>query len=283
MTREFAVFILTHGRPNNQITYRRLLANGYPGRVYLVVDDEDPTRGEYLRNFGDDVIVFSKRAYEGTFDVGDLERTRRGVIYARNAVFDLAADLGLTHFLVLDDDYSGFYHRFIEGSSLRSIGVSDYASLFDLMLDFLDESGALSVCFAQGGDLIGGALGGKYAQRLLRKAMNAFFCRVDRRFHFVGRINEDVNTYTTVSNRGGLFFTVVDVVLVQQRTQKQAGGMTELYLDFGTYLKSFYSVVYQPQAVKLAMMGCTWWRIHHTVDWNACAPKILSEKWKKRA
>lgn len=283
MTREFAVFIPTHGRPHNQMTYEMLLTQGYTGRVFLVVDDEDPTLGSYLRDFGDDVIVFSKRAYEGTFDVGDLERTRRGVIYARNAIFDLAADKGLTHFLVLDDDYAGIYHRFIDGASLRSARSRDLDALFDVTLDFLDVSGALSVCYAQGGDLIGGAASPRVAQRLLRKAMNAFFCRTDRRFQFVGRINEDTTTNAVESNRGGLFFTTVDVCLVQQPTQAQTGGMTGLYLDYGTYLKSFYSVMFQPQAVKLMMMGWTDKRIHHTVDWNACAPKILSEKWKKRA
>lgn len=41
----------------------------------------------------------------------------------------------------------------------------------------------------------------------------------------------------------------------QMQTQKNAGGMTETYLESGTYLKSFYSVMYAPSCVKLNTMG----------------------------
>lgn len=57
--------------------------------------------------------------------------------------------------------------------------------------------------------------------------------------------------------------------------------MTDVYLDSGTFLKSFYSVIFSPQAVKIATMGAKHKRLHHKIDWNACAPKILNEKWRK--
>ena len=59
------------------------------------------------------------------------------------------------------------------------------------------------------------------------------------------------------------------------------GGMSGLYLDMGTYLKSFYSVMYSPQAVKIAQMGSGHTRIHHHVTWDKCAPKIVGEKYRK--
>lgn len=57
--------------------------------------------------------------------------------------------------------------------------------------------------------------------------------------------------------------------------------MTDLYLDSGTYVKSFYSVIFSPSCVKISMMGDKHKRVHHKVNWNSCCPKILNEKWRK--
>ena len=60
MLNEFVVFILTHGRPDNVITYKKLRASGYSGRIVLVVDDLDKTRDKYIANYGDQVYIFDK-------------------------------------------------------------------------------------------------------------------------------------------------------------------------------------------------------------------------------
>lgn len=157
----------------------------------------------------------------------------------------------------------------------------DLDRLFEDCIEFLDSSGALSVALAQGGDLIGGA-NNFFRKGLSRKAMNTFFCKTSRRFWFVGRVNEDVNTYTSLGNKGGLFLTITNTQICQQGTQSQAGGMSEMYLDSGTYVKSFYSVIFSPQAVRVAEMGAHHRRMHHRVNWNACTPKILSDRYRKR-
>ena len=41
--RKFAAFILTHGRPDNVVTYKTLRACGYTGDVFFIVDNEDAT------------------------------------------------------------------------------------------------------------------------------------------------------------------------------------------------------------------------------------------------
>lgn len=117
--------------------------------------------------------------------------------------------------------------------------------------------------------------------KVLRKAMNSFFIDTHKPFKFVGRINEDVNMYCDLGSRGKRVFQVTDVMINQESTQSADNGMTSLYLDYGTYLKSFYSVMIQPSFVKLAKMGVANYRIHHNVDWNCAVPKILSQKYKK--
>lgn len=77
-----------------------------------------------------------------------------------------------------------------------------------------------------------------HASWVKRKAMNSFICSVDRPFSFMGRINEDVNTYTNLGRCGELFMTIGAVQLGQKQTQKNSGGMTELYLDSGAPIYS---------------------------------------------
>lgn len=282
MRNDFAIFILSHGRADNVLTLDTLKKCGNTNKVYFICDNEDSQLDLYYSKFGkDNVIVFDKLKKSLEFDTMDLSSDRRAIVYARNACFDVAKDLGLTYFLELDDDYTEFRSRQWNGNKLMSIYCHDLDSVIDAMLEFLDASGALTVTFAQPGDFIGGVGSKVYKDKITRKAMNSFFCRTDRKFDFIGRINEDVNTYVNLGSKGNLLFTVVDMTLNQQDTQRNAGGMSELYLDSGTYVKSFYSVIANPSCVKISEMGCNHKRIHHLINWENAVPKIISSRFQK--
>lgn len=279
----FCVFILSHGRAGRVHTLQSLKKCGYSGSWYLVIDNEDAQENEYKRLYGEEhVIVFDKLARSKITDTPDLSEDRRTIIYARNECFDIAKKLGYRYFLELDDDYTDWQYRWEKDGKLKVASARNLNDIFEEMLVFLDCSNAVTVAFAQGGDMIGGKNNGRIKQGLLRKAMNTFFCDVEKPFSFVGRINEDVNTYTLLGNKGVLLFTFTNFMITQMTTQKNAGGMTETYLDMGTYLKSFYSVIYSPQAVKISEMGDKHKRIHHYVDWEKCVPMILNQRWKKK-
>jgi len=282
----FAVFILTHGRPDNIITYHTLLNAGYDGKIYLLIDDLDPTKQEYINTYGDKVVVFSKKEYADTFDIADNFNTMRGVVYARNALFDVAKKLGIKYFIALDDDYTGFYYRFSEDKKFilcTSKILRGINKVFKALLEFLITANVDSIAIAQNGDFIGG-INGNYAKKIFlsRKCMNLFVCSTERPFQFVGRINEDVNTYTYKASIGLKMFTINYLSLKQTITQTSAGGMTDLYLDYGTYVKSFYSVIFMPSSVKVEMLNSTHKRLHHSVKWRYTVPKILSEDLKKQ-
>lgn len=279
---DFAVFILTHGRADNVVTLKALEKGGYTGKIYFIIDDEDEQRDLYIKNFGADrVVVFDKQqAYDNT-DTMDNFNDHRAIIYARNESWRIAKKLGLTYFLMLDDDYKSIDYRYADGKALRYKAVKDFDRVFEDMLDFLDVSGADTVAFAQGGDFVGGLKGGNFKKGLLRKAMNSFFCRTDKPIQFKGTMNEDVVTYTTMSSRGHLFLTFTSFAVIQLPTQSLKGGMTDAYKEGGTYLKSFYAVMSMPSAVKVDMMRTKHQRMHHKVNWNCTAPKILNEKWRK--
>lgn len=280
--KDFAVFILTHGRPTKQKTIRSLKRSGYTGPIYLILDNEDETIDQYQKIYGDKVIVFDKLAISKTFDCGDNFNDRRTIAYARNATFKIAEDLGIKYFIQLDDDYHQFDYRFNSTLEYCHKPIKNLDKVFGYMLDYYKTIPALTIAMAQGGDYIGGK-NGTWAQelKLRRKAMNTFICSTDRPFQLVGRINNDVNTYVLLGSRGHLLLTIPNVSITQESTQKTAGGMSDVYADSGTYLKSFYSIMYNPSSVRIAEMGDKHKRIHHKVLWNNAVPKILKEEQRK--
>ena len=75
-------------------------------------------------------------------------------------------------------------------------------------------------------------------------------------------------------------------MLHQTQTQANSGGLTEEYLDKGTYVKSFYSVMLCPSFVKIKTVGGGGHgrinhRIHHKINARYGYPKIINEKYKK--
>ena len=282
MRNDFAVLILSHGRAGRVYTIPTLRKGGYTGKIYIVVDNEDEQQDEYIARYGkENVIVFDKLEAMKHSDTMDNYEKHNIVLYARNSCFEIAKRLGLSSFLELDDDYTAFDFRFEKSGKLAAEHCTNLDRLFEAMLNFLYESGSLVVALSQGGDYIGGLNGKCFAKKLSRKAMNAFFCRVDRPFSFFGSINEDVNMYVTLGSRGEKIFSVTDASLIQKETQANAGGLTDIYLDVGTYVKSFYSVMTMPSCVTVAMMGETHRRMHHNISWVNCVPMILNEKYRK--
>jgi len=285
MQNDFAIFILTHGRPTNIKTMATLKECGYTGRLYLVVDDEDNTLDKYIANFGKDrVVVFNKKEMADQVDEGNNFDERRTITHARNACFKIAKDLGIKYFMELDDDYISFEYRYVSrcGEKLKVHYVSNLDAVLGLYLEFYKATGFSSMAFAQGGDFIGG-VENKYATKkpLIRKCMNSFICSTDRPFQFIGAMNEDVNTYVTLGSRGVLFGTIPMISLVQTATQSQKNGITDMYLRFGTYCKAFTTVMMHPSSVRISMMNTSNPRIHHLIKWQNTTPMIVSEQYRK--
>jgi len=288
MRDDFCAFILTHGRPDRVHTYTTLKRAGYTGRVYIVIDDEDKAADEYRQRYGDKVLLFCKKDVAGRIDEGDNFNDRRAIIYARNACWALARQVGCKYFIQLDDDYTHFGTRFGPGGKVYTSRVLQ--RLDDVLsetVEYYKTTPFLTLAFAQGADFMGGPL--NKGMRILRKAMNTFICSTDRPFLFFGRVNEDVNTYVTLARAGLLLGTLTNCYIVQLPTQSNAGGMADMYLDSGTYIKTFYSVMYAPSSVKVSLLGDpgkhgstrAHYRIHHMVNWNVTAAKILREELRK--
>lgn len=279
MQNDFAVIIPTHGRHDRVFTIDSLRKSGYTGNFYLLCDDEDKQLDKYKAKYGDKVMVFSKDDYKGKFDKMDNFGNKACVVYARNAMWDIAKKIGLKYFAVADDDYTAFEYRITSEGGYYSKRIKNINDVFNSYTDFLITSKVDTVCFAQGGDFIGGKDNNKVANgfKVSRKMMNLYFFDVDKPIEFKGTINEDLTSSVTEGRTGRVILTSLMNSIVQRETQAQAGGLTEIYLELGTYVKSFYSVIAAPSCVKVALMGNNQARIHHQVTWKNAVPKIIRE------
>lgn len=283
--KDFAVFILTHGRPDNVKTLSTLKKCGYTGKIYFIVDNEDKTIEQYQKNYGiENVKIFDKKYYADNVDEGNNFDERRTITHARNACFDIAKELNITYFIELDDDYTAFEWRYEskDGKKLKVHKIDNLDIILKLYLDFYKKTKFKSIAFAQGGDFIGGVDNLNVKKRpLMRKCMNSFICSTERHFQFIGAMNEDVNTYTTLGSRGELFGTIPMLSLTQTATQSNKSGITDMYLRYGTYCKAFTTVMMQPSSVKVSMMNSNNARIHHSIKWVNTTPMIIRESIKK--
>ena len=287
MDNNFCIFILSHGRPNSIHTLKSLKKHGYTGKWFIIIDNEDKTSQKYIDNFGDKVIMFDKLLISKGIDEADNFNDRRAIVYARNVCFKIAEERKIEYFMQLDDDYTEFSFSFDNKNNyVAHHKIKNLDKILKIMLEFFENTNNIkSIAMAQGGDFIGG-VNSKVSKnfinnKFVRKAMNSFLCSTKRPFKFLGRINEDVNTYTYYASLGNIFLTIPSIRLEQKQTQKNDGGMTDIYLDSGTYVKSFYSIIFAPSSVDIRLMGAKNKRLHHHVNWNYAIPMIVSEEYKK--
>lgn len=285
MLSDFCVFILSYNRPQNIPTIEMLRNHGYTGDWYIVIDHEQDI-GPYTDEWGEEnIIVLDKDDALPELDRGDNQNRRDCNVYARFQSFDLANELGYEYFALFDDDYDRLRYRWdSNGDYDGTIKVRDMDTMFEHMIEYLENAELDSIATSQGGDWIGGERAhianndGEITAK--RKVMNTFVCKTERPFDFRGTINEDVNTYVRAAQLGKIFFTPNLISVSQENTQQEDGGLTDIYLDSGTYMKSFYTILYSPSSVQLNKMGDTNERIHHHINWNASVPKIIPESAK---
>ena len=272
---KFCVFIFAWGRPNFCDTMKNLRKSGYTGRIILLVDNLDKTKDEYIERYGfENVYVFNKffaaKISDPMNNFGGMEST----VYVENTMFSAAKELGFDYFCSMCDDYYYFGHRGKHGAKK----TNNLDLVFKYFVEYLINSPIKALAFSQGGDNFGGFDESKLCKR---KVMNSFICKTSDPFSFYGSMNDDVNMYVQNGIRGDVFLTTLFFQLDQQDTQSSGGGLENLYRTYGTFVKSFYTVMLSPSSVKITLMGAKYPRLHHRIKYNNTLPCIIQEKYKK--
>ena len=280
--KDFAIFILSHGRANEILTVNTLNRQHYTGKYYIVIDNEDDQEDLYRKKFGDKIIQFDKKAQAEKTDTGDLDNDRRVGVFARNAIQDIADNMGYKYHLQLDDDFSGFVFRYPKGEKLGSSPVKYLDEILKSVVEFFEDTNIDALSFSLPADFMGGVESPKLKAGLFPKTMGTFFMKRDKKRYFRMRMNDDITTCLLNNRIGNLFLTIAPIMVDTPGTQDMAGGMTDIYVENGTYRKSYYSVMNCPSFVKIyAFRNKLGTRLHHQVEWDYANPKILNERYKK--
>lgn len=285
MRNRLLLIIITFGRETKRIvTHKSLRRFGYTGDIAFVMSNDDTKLDENKRALereGYEVFVYNRDEVLRRYD-NHTNTTLLSPGHARAWICDngaLWAARGYEFVAIFDDDYVDF----CDSSAVRAKRI-ELDSIFDLMCDFLRESGAVVAAFAQSGDFLGKTIDRVNRFVVRRKVMNTFFMPVDK-MHLVkwrSGLNEDVSTSIHLAMRGMLALTLPQLSMHQYRTQKVSGGLTEWYKRYNTYVKSAMSAMLAPRAVKIVAMGWTYPRPHHEVEWDKIAPLVVSDKYRKQ-
>lgn len=298
-TRHKFCICITCYKDTSVLTLQTLKAMGYTrtDNVFIMVGTDDPKVDEFKEKYGDMVYVFDKDEIAKEFNIDDMnctaDRTKKVILYARFACYKCAKEHGYPFFQQLDDDYAGWSMRIPVGNQLKTYVFREdfckvdhlYEKTIDLMIDLLETNPHMTcVALAQAGDFIGGS-GDWWRKQGKRKVMNTMVFNMATHIpRYRGNLNEDVNLYLDDGRRGNICITYAGIMISQATTQKREVGGVEAYTEYGTYFKSFFSVMANPSCCKISVLNSntstTYHRIHHKIDWDLCCPKIISENYK---
>lgn len=122
------IFIPSYHRPENLKTVYYFVKGGYPAdKIHVVIDSEADDYDVYEREserIGFNLHVFDMEEARSRYDyVHRASVSRRSAGQARNMFYEIAEELGITRYVVQDDDTSQFATAMNEGyftGSLRS-------------------------------------------------------------------------------------------------------------------------------------------------------------------
>lgn len=282
MRNDFAVFIITHGRPDTQLTYKTLQDYGYCGKLYFVLDDTDNTIQQYIDNFGTDkIFVFNKNHYinDSEFDNGTNTAIYACALYARRAVEDIAKSIGLSYFCVLDDDVVEFALRQEIDGKLKRMAPTNFTEVLDGYIELLSCENISCLGFCNQMFYFGGLKNFLAEHRTL--PYQGFIRKVSEPVKWACWYGEDaVAGYD--SNIRGKIWMGVPFIMIRCAPEK-TGAMSKTYQQTSTLLRAFAEYRYHPSELKIAM--CTRgllkgdYRVYiKNKDWY---PKLVSSRYKK--
>ena len=277
--KRFAIFILTNGRPNHQYTLE-FLRKSFNGDVFLLCDNEDKTLKEYQKNYGEKVLVFDKNEWVSKSDPMDNFQSKKSVLYARNAVFQIAKDMGYDYFAMVDDDVTGLSFRYEKDGKLVGKAVKDFDKVSSVILEAMYNTGTDFFSFGLDKIYIGGLANGQYQKKIIDKVYCFVFCRTEQQHFYKGIMNED-EIHNILSMSVGTLVKTTTLIQIQTKPigRDSVGGNAETYNENGyySYVRNFYPIIaFHVLQLKSGKKGFTFGcdRAYYTVQ-------VLPESLKK--
>lgn len=277
--RDYAVFILSHARADNQLTLKSLIESGYTGDWYIVCDDLDEQLEKYKEKYGDNrILVFNKKEIEKQADFFTYKPNYKVATFARVAAKRFAKLLGYKYYVQCDDDFKGFFVRYVQDNKFKSAKITDLDRVFRLCIDMLNTNENIcSVGFGRS-DIYIGWLKGIYSKGFSYFCHALFIAESEGPLNFVSAMNEDVIANANHAAVGKLMISLTDFCFATPASMVQEGGMTDFYKSSSGYVNGFYAKMSRPSAFKIRYDGKKFTLAKLT---NNMIPKIMKEVCRK--
>ena len=276
---ECAIFILSNGRPDKVKTYD-YLKTSFGGDVYILCDDQDETLPDYKNKFGSKVIVFNKDEWVKKSDPMDNFNSKKSVLYARNAVFEIAAAMGYRYFAMADDDIKDLQFRYEQDGKLLAKPVSNLDKVIDYIVQLMNTTAISYFSFGTDKNFIGGVQNRNFQKKVIDKVYNFIICKSGQQHSYKGIMNEDEIHNVISLSTGVLLKSLTAIQIVMEPVGKgETGGNSETYKENGyySYTRNFYPIIACPfLELKPNSKGFIF-----GADRNLYTPKILAEELKE--
>ena len=276
---ECAIFILSNGRPDKVKTYD-YLKTSFSGDVYILCDDQDETLPDYKDKFGSKVIVFNKDEWVKKSDPMDNFNSKKSVLYARNAVFEIAGAMGYRYFVMTDDDIKDLQFRYEQDGKLLAKPVSNLDKAIDYIVQLMNTTAISYFSFGTDKNFIGGVQNRNFQKKVIDKVYNFIICKSGQQHSYKGIMNEDEIHNVISLSTGVLLKSLTAIQIVMEPVGKgETGGNSETYKENGyySYTRNFYPIIACPfLELKPNSKGFIF-----GADRNLYTPKILSEELKE--
>ena len=275
---ECAIFILSNGRPDKVKTYD-YLKESFSGDVYILCDDQDETLPAYKDKFGSKVIVFNKDEWVKKSDPMDNFNSKKSVLYARNAVFEIAAAMGYRYLVMADDDIKDLQFRYEQDGKLLAKPVSNLDKVIDYIVQLMNTTAISYFSFGTDKNFIGGVQNKNFQKKVIDKVYNFIICKSGQQHSYKGIMNEDEIHNVISLSTGVLLKSLTAIQIVMEPVGKgETGGNSETYKENGyySYTRNFYPIIACPfLELKPNSKGFIF-----GADRNLYTPKILAEELK---
>ena len=283
MRDDFAVFICTHGRPNKQATLRSLLNAGYTGAWYLVLDDTDNSIQQYIDNYGvEHIIVFDKNYYiNNCSDTGDNVGHYKCILYAKNAVEDIAKSMKLKSFMLSDDDIVNLRFRTYNNGKFGTVHITDIDSVIDAYIDYVLSCNITTIGFGAPISIIRFGYEDERSICYCRTPYQIYIRNSSKPVDWIGWYGEDNITMLLDESRGAYWssFPYMQYDTIEVGTNDK-GGMAQEYKNNDSFKLAFN--------IKRALPSCMNVRANKkytkflTVLSRRCAfPLLISDKYRR--
>ena len=277
MRNDFAVMICSHGRAETLTSYDMLRNQGYTGKIFVVIDDEDEQEEQYKKRF-DCVEVFCKEAEYIKAD-GVIPGKQKGILYARNACYDIAKRHDVKYFAEIDDDFSGLYFRYESEGKCKAKKINPLDGLFEVVCDLFESESLYAASILSQGNYIGG-IKSAGLNKAIRICTSMFFLSTERRIDFISSMNEDVCTCMHYGKMGKVFIGLNGTMCETEPigNNRFGNGMAEFYQKTSPYFRQFIPVIVRPDCMYVMERKET---IKGGFRWANAVPMIINERYKR--